>query len=132
MSRPFTRITRREEKETNTVGSEPTPNPALFLGEPLSHVENILDEKAHHTQLDHYPSSCELDGGNTVDSIAGGLFPAPLLRLAVSAQERWNDSPTSMFRYLAVIYSFLVMGVNDGVTGVSIPGWMTIRDPRGI
>jgi hypothetical protein len=35
--------------------------------------------------------------------------------------ERWNESRTNMYRYFAALYSFIVMGMNDAASGVSIP-----------
>lgn len=33
--------------------------------------------------------------------------------------ERWNSSCTNAARYIATLYSFTVMGMNDGALGVS-------------
>jgi hypothetical protein len=33
--------------------------------------------------------------------------------------ERWNSSATNIFRYLAALFGFIVMGMNDAAYGVS-------------
>ncbi len=32
--------------------------------------------------------------------------------------QRWNEPRVNLYRYLAVLYSFVVLGMNDGVYGV--------------
>ena len=33
--------------------------------------------------------------------------------------ERWNKSPINIYRFSAALYSFVIMGMNDGAYGVS-------------
>lgn len=35
--------------------------------------------------------------------------------------EKWNGTRTNAFRYVATLYSFIVMGMNDGAVGVRFP-----------
>lgn len=39
-----------------------------------------------------------------------------------SPLERWNEPRGNIYRYFATLYSFIIMGMNDAATGVSIPG----------
>jgi hypothetical protein len=39
------------------------------------------------------------------------------------ALERWNEPRINKYRYLATLYSFIIMGMNDAAIGVSIP-WL--------
>jgi hypothetical protein len=32
---------------------------------------------------------------------------------------RWNESPLTVYRFLTTLFSFIVMGMNDGAVGVS-------------
>lgn len=34
--------------------------------------------------------------------------------------ERWNTPRINLYRFLAALYSFIIMGMNDGAYGVSI------------
>jgi hypothetical protein len=34
-------------------------------------------------------------------------------------QQKWNESKTTMFRFFFTLYSFTIMGMNDGAVGVS-------------
>jgi hypothetical protein len=34
--------------------------------------------------------------------------------------ERWNEPRINMYRYFTTLYSFIIMGMNDAATGVSI------------
>jgi len=33
--------------------------------------------------------------------------------------ERWNEPRSNLFRFLVTLYSFIIMGMNDGAVGVS-------------
>lgn len=35
--------------------------------------------------------------------------------------ERWNDTRINVFRYLATLFSFIILGMSDAAYGVSIP-----------
>ena len=39
---------------------------------------------------------------------------------AVTAKQRWNESPTTIFRLVSVFWCFLVTGANDAAYGVSL------------
>jgi hypothetical protein len=43
---------------------------------------------------------------------------------AVSAKQKWNESPTTIFQLVAVFWCFLVTGANDAAYGVSI--WLAL------
>ena len=44
---------------------------------------------------------------------------APDVPAEVPILERWNDSRVNVYRFLVTLYSFVVMGMNDGAVGVS-------------
>lgn len=46
-----------------------------------------------------------------------------------STLERWNESRINVYRYFATLYCFMLMGMNDAATGVSIPH-KTYRPPN--
>ena len=35
--------------------------------------------------------------------------------------QKWNESKTTMFRFFFTLYSFIIMGMNDGAFGVNTP-----------
>ena len=46
---------------------------------------------------------------------------------------RWNESRINMYRFFVTLYSFVVMGMNDGAVGVSrtrLPSWRANKEIR--
>ncbi len=54
---------------------------------------------------------------NTTDEEVGPLEPSPERRVEV--KQKWNEPRVNTCRFLTTIYSFIVMGMNDGAVGVS-------------
>lgn len=42
--------------------------------------------------------------------------------------ERWNHPRVNMYRFYTTLYSFIVMGMNDGAVGVSARDLESLRD----
>jgi len=36
-------------------------------------------------------------------------------------QQRWNESPSNIFRFLSCIFAFILLGMSDAVIGALIP-----------
>lgn len=36
-------------------------------------------------------------------------------------KQRWNESPTNIFRFLSTVYSFILLGMTDAVLGALLP-----------
>lgn len=53
------------------------------------------------------------DGKEQLDCSVSSPSPTPL--------DKWNEPSGNMYRYFATIYSFIVMGMNDAASGVSVP-----------
>jgi len=51
-------------------------------------------------------------------SSAAGEKPAPDVPPQAPGLARWNESRINMYRFYVTLYSFVVMGMNDGAIGV--------------
>lgn len=47
-------------------------------------------------------------------------------------QQRWNESPTNMFRYFSTIYNFILLGMSDAVIGALLPYARLTPPAKGI
>ncbi|KAK0740712.1 tRNA wybutosine-synthesizing protein, partial [Schizothecium vesticola] len=52
------------------------------------------------------------------EAVAAADAPPPA---ADVEQQRWNQSPTNMFRYFTTIYIFILLGMSDAVIGALLP-----------
>ncbi|CAK7229090.1 hypothetical protein SBRCBS47491_007129 [Sporothrix bragantina] len=82
---------------------------------PLSHYNDFDEKKASHIPSQH-SFTPESDRDVEVSVPALPPFSPPPERL-----ERWNESKTSICRYLFTLYSFTIMGMNDGAVGALLP-----------
>jgi hypothetical protein len=53
------------------------------------------------------------DAKEQLDCSVSSPSPPPL--------DKWNEPRGNMYRYFATIYSFIIMGMNDAASGVSVP-----------
>ncbi|KAK5660887.1 hypothetical protein OQA88_12259 [Cercophora sp. LCS_1] len=62
----------------------------------------------------HDPEKLEPSTGTTTDEEAANIPPA-------ERKQKWNESPTNIYRYLSTVYSFILLGMTDAVIGALLP-----------
>ena len=84
------------------------------------HPGNMLQASI---ELQHVPPATLRDQGRKHDDRrSSGIEPAAFLpqpSTTVSVAERWNHPKADVFRTLAVLFAFTIMGANDAAYGVS-------------
>ena len=82
-------------------------------------IENIVPLVAPEHDTKQMAGSATEDTMEQVD--VSPSSPSPSL-------EQWNHPRPNMYRYFAALYSFIIMGMNDAASGVSIPRliWLSI------
>lgn len=95
------------------------------LGEAIEHSAEMCEKKTKREDKPHSPPSIadpEKSGrfqstSNTTDEEA---IPEPPPEPAQEpALQKWNEPRVNMLRFFTTLYSFIILGMNDGVIGVS-------------
>ena len=65
---------------------------------------------------------------NTTDEEIGPVADDQAAEPHAEIKQKWNYPRQNTYRFLTTIFSFIVMGMNDGAVGVSgprvsVPGW---------
>lgn len=86
-------------------------NSAMSQDTPASSAPFDSEKHAAHAQAQLLPTLLASSTDETARGDGQAVKGKPL--------QRWNQCPTTMFRFFTTLYSFLVMGMNDGCIGVS-------------
>jgi len=87
------------------------PSPAV------EKARSSLDRLDNHSNSDPEKPTVT-DTTTDEEAVAAADAPPPA---ADSGQQRWNQSPTNMFRYFTTIYVFILLGMSDAVIGALLP-----------
>ncbi|KAK1832690.1 major facilitator superfamily domain-containing protein [Podospora conica] len=79
--------------------------------------QSSLDQLNRHNNP-HPEKPAITDITTDEEAVAAGEAPSPPAELK---QQRWNESPTNMFRYFSTIYNFILLGMSDAVIGALLP-----------
>jgi hypothetical protein len=79
-------------------------------------ARSSLDRLDHNSSPPDPEKPTVTDTATDEETAAAGDAPPVDIK-----QQRWNESPTNIFRYFTTIYNFILLGMSDAVIGALLP-----------
>lgn len=103
----------RIRNRTNILAVKPTLQQSTMSAIQTPLAEAKASAPSLHDHKHHNPEKPEPSTDTATDEEAA-TTPA-------ERKQKWNESPTNIYRYLSTIYSFILLGMTDAVIGALLP-----------